>query len=119
TYGNVSVPLHGTPIDTGLRFVGSIIGDHSKTGICTALTTGTVIGFCSNIVVPRPPQHVPSFTWLTERGASRFDLEKAIAIARTVMGRRKVEMTHAMESLFRHIFKSGAAGASPHLPSNG
>src|SRR5439155_18383601 len=42
TYGNVSVPLHGTPIDTGMRFVGTIIGDHSKTGICTALTTGTV-----------------------------------------------------------------------------
>src|SRR5262249_8340957 len=83
TYGNISVPLHGTPIDSGLRFVGSVIGDHSKTGICTALTTGTVIGFCSNIVVPRPPQYVPSFTWLTERGATPFELEKAIAIART------------------------------------
>jgi len=102
TYGTVSVPINGNAIDSGLQFVGSIIGDHSKTGICTALTTGCVIGFCCNVVVPRPPQFVPSFTWLTEAGAAPYDLDRAVALARKVMLRRKQALTPAAERLFRH-----------------
>ena len=105
TYGPVSVPLHGPELDTGQRFVGSIIGDHTKTGICTALNTGTVIGFCCNVVHPRPPRRIPSLTWLTPEGSSRYDVERAIKVARIVMGRRGVDMTPATAALFRTIAK--------------
>lgn len=115
TYGNVSVPLHGgPPMDTGLRFVGSIIGDHTKTAICTRLNTGTVLGFSCQIAAGRPPRFVPDFTWLTDDGAVAYDVEKAIATARTVMARRKVTLTPAMEQVFRSnaAAATGATGTS-------
>lgn len=103
TYGTVTVPLNGRRVDSGERFLGSIIGEHSKTGICTALTTGTIIGFCANVVASRPPQFVPSFTWLTPAGAESYDVDRAVAVARTVMSRRKRELSVAEELLMRRI----------------
>lgn len=101
TYGSVVVPINGRPIDSGQMFVGSIIGDHVKTGICTALTTGCVIGLCSNVVVGRPPRWVRSFSWLTERGAESYRLDRAIEVARRVMARRRVALSSEYEAAFR------------------
>ncbi|MEE8170090.1 MAG: hypothetical protein V3T70_06040, partial [Phycisphaerae bacterium] len=106
TYGNIAAPLCGRRTDTGQRFLGSVIGDHSKTVICTALTTGTMIGFCCNVVAPHPPQWLPSFTWLTPDGESPFKLDKAVDIARAAMARRDVELTPAAERLFRSVLET-------------
>jgi UDP-N-acetylglucosamine diphosphorylase / glucose-1-phosphate thymidylyltransferase / UDP-N-acetylgalactosamine diphosphorylase / glucosamine-1-phosphate N-acetyltransferase / galactosamine-1-phosphate N-acetyltransferase len=44
TYGPVQLWTPGGMKDTGLQFLGTLFGDHAKTGIGTMLSTGTVIG---------------------------------------------------------------------------
>jgi UDP-N-acetylglucosamine diphosphorylase/glucosamine-1-phosphate N-acetyltransferase len=100
TYGTIRVFLNGVGVETGQRFVGSIIGDHSKTGIGTILPTGCVIGIAANVFTQRPvPKFVPSFAWLTDEGMTGYRVDKAIQIARTVMERRDLELSDAQCAL--------------------
>ncbi len=105
-YGNIKVELPGGLIDTRLNKVGSFIGDHTKTGIGTLLNTGMVIGFASNVfgggMIKR--KSLPSFIWGSTDGLVDYNVEKAIATARTVMSRRDRELSPATEQLFRDIF---------------
>ena len=104
TYGPVRVALNGREIDTGHTFVGAFIGDHSKTGIGTRLPTGCVIGYACNVFVSSyAPKFTPSFSWLTDDGRAPHDPDKAAAVARTVMARRKRSLTAAEEALLRSI----------------
>jgi UDP-N-acetylglucosamine diphosphorylase/glucosamine-1-phosphate N-acetyltransferase len=107
-YGPIRATLDGKAVDTGRMFLGSLIGDHSKTGINTMLNTGTVIGVAANIFGGGfPPKDIPSFSWGGSEGFVRFDTEKGIELARTVMARRNVELTVADEELLREIASSG------------
>jgi len=109
TYGPVRVAINGREVDTGQTFVGAFIGDHAKTGIGTRLPTGCVVGYASNLFVSQyAPKFTPSFTWLTDAGLQRQDVDKAAAVARTVMGRRKRELTACEEALFRAIAAESA-----------
>jgi UDP-N-acetylglucosamine diphosphorylase / glucose-1-phosphate thymidylyltransferase / UDP-N-acetylgalactosamine diphosphorylase / glucosamine-1-phosphate N-acetyltransferase / galactosamine-1-phosphate N-acetyltransferase len=84
--------------------VGAFIGDHTKTGINTALPTGCVIGHACNVFVSSyVPKFVPSFSWLTDAGATKNDPTRALAVARTVVARRKRTLSQAEESLFMSI----------------
>lgn len=103
-YGTVRVWTPKGEIDTGQQFVGAFIGDHSKTAIGTMLNTGTVIGFSSNVAAQGfPSKHVPSFSWIGPLGTEPYDLEKAVAVARVVLGRRQMRWEPADEVLFRAI----------------
>ena len=67
TYGPVSMWTPSGIRDTGLQFLGTMFGDHVKTGIGTLLTTGTVIGAGANVFGSQmPPKAV---------GSSRVDLQ--------------------------------------------
>ncbi len=103
TYGTIRMPVNGMDEPTARLFLGSVIGDHAKVGIGTYLSTGSVVGFGSHVVTPRPPRFVPSFAWLTERGMRRADFEKIEQIAATVMKRRGVEFAAADHELFLRI----------------
>ncbi|OWY73011.1 hypothetical protein B7486_01300 [cyanobacterium TDX16] len=104
TYGPVRVPINGTAIDTGEMFVGAFIGDHTKTAIRTTLPTGCVIGYACNVALSGfVPNFVPSFSWLTDKGRQTNDPQKALAVARTVVGRRNRTYSKAEESLFLAI----------------
>ena len=82
------------------EFIGAFIGDHSKTGIGTLLPTGCVIGVAANVFRSGGvPKFVPSFAWLTDAGMTEYRVDKAIQIARTVMGRRDIELTAVEERL--------------------
>jgi UDP-N-acetylglucosamine diphosphorylase/glucosamine-1-phosphate N-acetyltransferase len=90
--------------DTGLRFLGATIGDHSKIAIGSRLSTGTVIGFNANVVsVGFPPRFVPSFSWRLEPEAERFDLEAAMETAKIMMDRRNATFSAAHADLFKAI----------------
>ena len=66
TYGPVRLDVGGTPLESGLQFLGSLIGDHAKTAIGTLLATGTVIGVGANVFdAVRPPKYVAPFAWGT------------------------------------------------------
>lgn len=49
TYRPISVELASSRIPTGRTFLGLLCGDHTKVGINTMFTTGTVVGICANI----------------------------------------------------------------------
>jgi UDP-N-acetylglucosamine diphosphorylase/glucosamine-1-phosphate N-acetyltransferase len=106
TYGAVRVPINGVPIDSGQPFVGAFIGDHTKTAIGTTLPTGCVIGYACNLAASEfVPSFVPSFTWLTDKGAAPNDPAKALDVARKVVARRDRTYSAAEEALFLSILK--------------
>ncbi len=109
TYGPVRVPINGVEVDSGEIFVGLTMGDHSKTGIGQMFPTGGVVGFGCNVATCTfAPRFVPSFTWLTGEGSSRYDVEKCLEVARRVMARRQRVMTDAEAALFRRIAKEAS-----------
>jgi len=103
TYGSVRMTIGGHDEPTGKQFLGAIIADHAKFGIGTHLSTGTVVGFGSHVIVPRPNRFVPSFAWVTEKGAERADFEKLEQIAGIAMSRRNAEFTAIDHELFIRI----------------
>ena len=87
TYGNVSMwTPHGAQ-DTGMQFLGTLLGDHSKTGIGTRLTTGSVIGAGANVVYDGlAPKTVAPFAW--GPGEQVYDLERFLQVVERVLARR-------------------------------
>ncbi len=104
-YGHVKVYVNGAMVDSGMQFVGLIMGDHSKSGINTMFNTGTVVGVSSNIFgAGFPAKFIPSFSWGGSDGLETYDIEKSLEVARKVMARRKIVMTEADETMLRRIF---------------
>ena len=90
TYGTVSMWTPDGVRDTGLQFLGTLFGDHSKTGIGTRLTTGTVLGAGANVYgSAMPPKCVPPFAWGEKPPYAEYRLDKFLDVADRVMARRK------------------------------
>ncbi len=105
-YSNVKMCIDGEAVDTGSMFVGLIIGDHSKSSINSMFNTGTVVGISSNIFGSGfPPKCIPSFAWGGAAGLEIYDLDKALDVARRVMGRRKVDLSKAEECVLKAVFE--------------
>ena len=102
-YSKVRIKLDNKEIDTGMQFLGSIIGDHSKTSINTMLNTGSLIGIFANIFGGSFPfKEINSFSWNEAGKASiSYDIDKAMETARIVMDRRGVKMSKSYEHLIR------------------
>lgn len=94
-YSNIRQKFRGGDIDTGMRFLGSIIGDHSKTSINTMLNTGTIAGIFANIFGGGfPKKEIGSFAWYdTSASPVKYDFRKAIETAGIVMARRGIKIT--------------------------
>lgn len=108
-YKNVTVTIEGKPVDTGTLFLGTIMGDHSRTGINTMLNTGTSVGFCCNIFGGEfPPKYIPSFSWGGSKGLTEYRFEKAMETAQHVVSRRKKKLSLAFERLSEYIFAATA-----------
>ena len=101
------LPHSENMFDTGMQFLGSIIGDHSKTGINTMLNTGSIIGVFSNIAGGGfPDKLTDSFQWcISGKETVKYKLEEALNTAKMVMSRREVNMSDAYEQLVREIYK--------------
>ena len=111
TYGEIDVFLRGNRVQTGLTFLGALIGDHTKTAIGTCLSTGTVIGINSSIhdIGAFPPKEISSFSWGTKKSEDAinhiYELDKALAIAEIVMNRRGKTITNSQKQLFKQEFE--------------
>jgi len=91
TYGPVRVTLGGRRFETGLMFMGSLIGDHVKTAIGTMLPTGCTIGVGANLFgSERPGAEVPPFAWGTDEPGRVLECGRFVEIAARVMPRRDV-----------------------------
>ncbi len=107
-YSNVKIYSEylGKTIDTGTQFCGTLMGDHSKTGINTMLNTGSVVGVCANIFGGGfPPKHIPSFVWGGPDGFQTFQLEKAFEVAERMMKRRNIAFTETDKKILSHVFQ--------------
>ncbi|MCJ7498262.1 MAG: hypothetical protein MUO78_09065 [candidate division Zixibacteria bacterium] len=106
-YGNIKVFLKGKNIDTGLINVGSMIGDHVKTGIGALLNTGINIGFGTNIFGGGmiKEKFIPSFYWGGVQGFSEYEFGKMIDTAEKVMKRRNKKLTSKEKKLFSKLFE--------------
>jgi UDP-N-acetylglucosamine diphosphorylase/glucosamine-1-phosphate N-acetyltransferase len=107
-YSRVKVQLGTEQIDTGLSFVGLMMGDHSKSAIGTTFNTGTVVGVCCNIFgIGFPPKYIPSFSWCSpHEPCTVYDIEKAVNVARLVMARRNIGLMDIEADLFREVYNS-------------
>ncbi len=105
TYSPVAMTIEGTQHQTGMQFLGLVMADHSKTGINTMLNTGTCIGVGCNVFgAGFPDKYLPSFTWGGSDGVEEYDFDRFLATARTVMGRRSIELDDIDAALLRHVY---------------
>jgi UDP-N-acetylglucosamine diphosphorylase/glucosamine-1-phosphate N-acetyltransferase len=89
TYGPIKMHIGAKEIETDRRFLGSMIGDHSKLAIGTRLMTGSYIGFCCLLAgSDLPPRFMPSFTFWTDKGAQPYKLDKAREVIKQMYSRR-------------------------------
>jgi UDP-N-acetylglucosamine diphosphorylase/glucosamine-1-phosphate N-acetyltransferase len=93
TYGPVQLWTPTGLRSTGQQFLGTLFGDHVKTGIGTMLSTGSVLGAGANIFgANMPPRVVPPFAWGDSEPYDTYDVTKFLAVAERVMSRRQVEL---------------------------
>lgn len=111
-YGSIRIRTADGEVDTGELKLGSLIGDHVKTGIGLLLDTGTVIGAGSNLYgTTMPPKYVPPFSWGTGDQLVEFRLEKFLEVAERAMSRRQIELSQRMRAQLTRAWDEGRAGA--------
>ena len=96
TYGTVQLWTPDGIRETGLQFLGTLFGDHAKTGIGLRLTTGTVLGAGANVYgSAMPPKAIAPFAWGEAGAFGEYRLEKFLDVAERMMSRRHIPLTQA------------------------
>ncbi|MEO8563299.1 MAG: putative sugar nucleotidyl transferase [bacterium] len=99
TYGTVQLWTPTGVRETGLQFLGTLFGDHAKTGIGLRLTTGCVLGAGANVFgSTMPPKVVAPFTWGESGDFSPYRVEKFLEVVERMMARRHVTLDDAMRA---------------------
>ena len=105
TYGPVALWTPEGVRDTGLQFLGSLMGDHAKLGIGTLLTTGCVVGAGANVFGANvTPKYIPPFAWGEQEPWEHTDFEKFCETAGRMMERRHVKLDAAMRSFLESVY---------------
>ncbi|HKJ68098.1 MAG TPA: putative sugar nucleotidyl transferase [bacterium] len=105
-YSTISMPINGNMVNTGLQFVGCVIGDHTKTSIGTSINTGSVYGVGCNVFGKGfPPKFVPSFTWGGVEQWELYHLDKMLTTAEIVQLRRGVETSATYREMLAAVFE--------------
>jgi UDP-N-acetylglucosamine diphosphorylase/glucosamine-1-phosphate N-acetyltransferase len=97
SYGTVSLWTPQGVRDTGTVKLGTLFGDHVKTGIGARLTTGSVIGAGSNVYGSvMPPRYVAPFSWGDGEAMTEYRLDEFLRTTERAMSRRSVALNDAM-----------------------
>lgn len=123
TFGEISIHRGGNEFPTGRRFLGALIGDHTRTGILTRFPAGAYVGFnCSLATSQIASNFSPSYSFVTDSGTEPYDLDKAIEVTRLVYGRRDRPFTEADERIMRYVAAEAplveSGNGFAHLPPN-
>jgi UDP-N-acetylglucosamine diphosphorylase/glucosamine-1-phosphate N-acetyltransferase len=106
TYGDVRLEYPHRRVETGMQFLGCIIGDYAKSAINTSIFTGKIIGVSSMLYgfiganVPSFCNYARSFGQITE-----CPVEQAILIQKRMFARRDVPHTEEDADLLRDVFE--------------
>jgi UDP-N-acetylglucosamine diphosphorylase/glucosamine-1-phosphate N-acetyltransferase len=106
-------------VDTGEIKLGSLLGDHVKTGIGLLLNTGTVVGAGSNLYgAAMPPKFVPPFSWGTGEELREYRLDRFLEVAERAMLRRGVHLSSRARQQLRRAWERGRSkwGTGPAEP---
>jgi UDP-N-acetylglucosamine diphosphorylase / glucose-1-phosphate thymidylyltransferase / UDP-N-acetylgalactosamine diphosphorylase / glucosamine-1-phosphate N-acetyltransferase / galactosamine-1-phosphate N-acetyltransferase len=105
-YSKVSVIHNGEKLNTGMQFLGSLVGDHSKFGINTMLNTGTIVGVFSNIAGGGfPSKEIKPFSWyILGKTPEIYKIDDALRTAEIVMSRRNIKISENYKSVAKHIY---------------
>ena len=107
TYGPVRLNLGSERVETGLTFLGALIGDHVKTAIGTMLPTGCAIGTGANVYgTKRPEQHVPPFAWGTDEPGHLLACRMFLRTAGRVLPRRDVACDDAVRTYLTAVWQA-------------
>ena len=82
--------------DTGLQFLGCVLGDHTRTAIGTRIMTAAIFGTGVMYAAGAAAEGwMPAFGWHTESGVKPYRLGKFVEVAMTAMERRGVAQSRA------------------------
>jgi glucose-1-phosphate thymidylyltransferase len=106
TYGEVRLEYPHRRVDTGMQFLGCIIGDFAKSAINTSIFTGKIVGVSSMLYgfigsnVPSFCNYARSFGQITE-----CPVDHAVLIQKRMFARRGISQTPEDVALLRDVFE--------------
>ncbi len=106
TYGEVRLEYPHRRVDTGMQFLGCMIGDFAKSAINTSIFTGKIIGVGSMLYgsigsnVPSFCNYARAFGQITE-----CPVDQAILIQKRMFERRGIQQTPEDAELLRAVFE--------------
>ena len=102
TYSNIKM----AGIDTGLQFLGCIMGDYCKTAVNASIFCGKVIGVSSHLY-GTVTNDVPAFTsHVDSKNLYEMPIEISLKTQKAMMIRRDVEFTQEVEDTMRELYKN-------------
>jgi UDP-N-acetylglucosamine diphosphorylase / glucose-1-phosphate thymidylyltransferase / UDP-N-acetylgalactosamine diphosphorylase / glucosamine-1-phosphate N-acetyltransferase / galactosamine-1-phosphate N-acetyltransferase len=106
TYGEVRLDFHHAKVDTGMQFLGAVIGDYAKSAINTSIFTGKIIGV-SSMLYGFVGQNVPSFcNYARSFGQiTECPVDQAVLIQKRMFARRGVVQTSEDIEVLRSAFE--------------
>jgi len=107
TYGEIKINYQNQKINTGLQFMGCVVGDFSKTAINTSIYTGKIIGINTHLYAS-VTKNIPSFVNQTEvlKGKDEeFNLDIAILIQKRMFERRDRNQTKEDRERLEAVFE--------------
>jgi len=104
-YSNIRMKISkNLEINTLRQFLGSCIGDYTRTGISTMLNSGTFIGIGANVFGSDfQPKYIESFQWGKN---DKTDFEKFIETCIKMKERRKHKLSKTEIQLLKDIYES-------------
>jgi hypothetical protein len=104
-YRPVTVNFGGEEVPTGQTKLGSVIGDHAKTGLGVLLDCGTTLGAFAQVLPAGvlAPRAVPAFHRAGPGGLKELDAGRMMEAAGAAMRRRGRELTPQLEALYRGL----------------
>lgn len=123
TYGPIRFQRDAaTLVDTGVQFLGSLIGDHTKIGIGQYLNTGSHIGACCNVFGGGvAPKYIPCFSWggpgkAPGQGWQEYRFDSCLKTVYATLARRNAVLRPESESVLRYVFETTKGERAAVLP---
>ncbi|MFL3008035.1 MAG: putative sugar nucleotidyl transferase [Candidatus Neomarinimicrobiota bacterium] len=106
-YKNVSMIINNQLINSNKLFLGSFIGDHTKTAIGTMLNTGTKIGIGCNVLSQSfPSRNILSFNMINNNQIKKTTFKEFIEVVKKTKLRRNKLLLEQEKKYFNYIYNS-------------
>ncbi|MGO9309320.1 MAG: putative sugar nucleotidyl transferase [Spirochaetia bacterium] len=106
SYGEIRLEYPRRRVDTGMQFLGCVIGDFAKSAINTSIFTGKIVGVSSMLYgfigsnVPSFCNYARSFGQITE-----CPVDQAVLIQKRMFARRGISQTPEDAALLKDVFE--------------